>query len=109
MLILASCWFSVSEMPLPITVYLVGYLSVFHLRTNWLANAFRGQLVMSNSGVCFVNGKETRIQKITTSLSAFGLLMQFSDGEKYILWRDSVSDEHYRQLLLSLKRERYAP
>ena len=103
--ILACCCFVVSDIPLPITFYLIGFVYKHHLLSSWLTQAIKGQLVVSSSGLCEFNGKMVRIKKHIMSLSVFGVLLRFDSGDRYILWRDSVPDNHYRQFIMLLRRE----
>ena len=67
-------------------------------------NALEGHLIMSSSGLGELNGRKVMIKKKIMLLPAFGLLLQFDGGEKYILWRDSVFEKDYRLLLSMFKR-----
>ncbi|WP_354668159.1 protein YgfX [Vibrio hepatarius] len=104
-LILACCCFVVSDMPLTITFCLINLVYKHHLLSSWLTQSIKGQLILSSSGLCEFNGERVRIKKHIMSLSGFGVLLRFDSGDRYILWRDSVSDRHYRQFLMFLRRE----
>ena len=108
-LILACSVFSASNLPLPLTLYLAACVYRHHCLSGWLVNALKGNLIISNSGLGELNGREFMVKKKVMLLPALGLLLQFDSGERHILWRDSVSEKDYRLLLSMFKRELQAP
>ncbi|ERB62526.1 hypothetical protein N779_25755 [Vibrio coralliilyticus OCN008] len=52
-----------------------------------------------------MDGEPIEIQRSVLSLAGFGILIWPKGGGKRMIWRDSVKEERYRQLLVMLKRE----
>ncbi|WP_367303162.1 protein YgfX [Vibrio coralliilyticus] len=104
-LMLACCFLITSELPLTATVFTVALLLKYHSKTNWLAEPIQGRLVFSSANSCEVDGEPIEIQRSVLSLAGFGILIWLKGGGKRMIWRDSVKEEHYRQLLVMLKRE----
>ncbi|WP_367302336.1 protein YgfX [Vibrio coralliilyticus] len=104
-LMLACCFLITSELPLTATVFMVALLLKYHSQTNWFAEPMQGGLVFSSADSCEMDGEPIEIQRSILSLAWFGILIWPKVGRKRIIWRDSVKEEHYRQLLVMLKRE----
>ena len=102
---LACCFLIASELPLAATVFTVALLLKYHRQTNWLAEPMQGSLVFSSADSCEMDGEPIEIQTSVLSLAGFGILIWPKGGRKRIIWRDSVNEEHYRQLLVMSKKE----
>ncbi|CAM3143946.1 hypothetical protein VINE108274_19705 [Vibrio neptunius] len=106
LLMLACCFLIASELPLIPTIFTVMLILKYHSQTNWLVEPMQGRLVFSSAKSCEIDNESMEIQRSVLSLAVFGVLIWSKSGSKHIIWRDSVSEEHYRQLLVMLKRER---
>jgi hypothetical protein len=60
-----------------------------------------------HGAVELANNQRIEIKRIVTLYSALFLVIE-SDFQRYLLWRDSCSEEQYRMLLFDEKRRRCA-
>ncbi|YCA19696.1 hypothetical protein M1D72_09245 [Vibrio sp. AK197] len=44
-----------------------------------------------------------RIKETYLNYKTWLVVLELEDGQRYCLWRDSVSEQHYRQLLVMLQ------
>jgi len=102
---LACCLVISSDLPLLATVFILIRLIQYHSEATWITEPVQGHLTFSSACSCEIDGKPLDIKRSVLSLAMFGVLIWFESGQKRILWRDSVAEEHYRQLLVMLKRE----
>lgn len=102
---LACCLLISSELPLTATVFVIALLLKYHSATAWIVEPMQGRLTFSSAYACEIEGKPLQVKRSLLSLAMFGVLIWFESGRKRILWRDSVAEEQYRQLLVMLKRE----
>ncbi|WP_456297373.1 hypothetical protein [Vibrio sp. AK197] len=61
-------------------------------------------------GACYVaphqlkfGERNYRIKETYLNYKTWLVVLELEDGQRYCLWRDSVSEQHYRQLLVMLQ------
>ncbi|MDN3608191.1 hypothetical protein QWZ16_15090 [Vibrio ostreicida] len=98
-----------SDFPLAPSISLLGAVLCTRSLSSLLAKPLLGNLVFFHTAGCECNGQRLNISLHLLSCSSFAIIFIVKNSENRILWRDSVSERRYRQLLVLLRKEAEAP
>ncbi|OIQ24314.1 protein YgfX [uncultured Vibrio sp.] len=77
-------------------------LMVFH-RYRFLPEPLLGAITISREGALEYQGKKHLIQCASFNTAFIGVILTCADNRRLMLWRDSVTDDEYRRLLVQLR------
>jgi len=102
---LASSYVILSDLPLP-ALFPVIYLLVKLTQTEgFLIPPLLGDVTFRSAKEYQLNGSTIAIKQVVFAILPVGLLIIHEDNRRVFLWRDSVNDKQYRDLVVMLKRE----
>ncbi|XHY21694.1 hypothetical protein ViNHUV68_24300 [Vibrio sp. NH-UV-68] len=94
-----------SQLPLVATTLLLPLVIKYTLHLSWFTTPLTGE-------VTFISPREYQteqgtyvIKAVLFPLMSFGLLIVLANNQRVLLWRDSMPESSYRQLVVMLKRE----
>lgn len=104
LMVLACCFIIFSDIPLAASVVLLLLLAKVHNKDGLLIEALQGPLTFYSDGrVVFGLSPHTVKLPLFTCIE-WALLLRI-DKRWYVLWRDSVDPDAYRQLIVQMRRE----
>lgn len=102
---LAFSFIALSELPLTVSVVLLSLLGNLVRERDVLLPAMQGEVEFSSAREFKTPQGRVEVRSVNFVLMALGLVITRSDNQREILWRDSVDEASYRQLVVMLKRE----
>ncbi len=76
-----------------------------YLNQGFILTGIQGGIEFTSPHIYQDKDQNRAIQKVVFSFAALGLLIIHQDKSRMILWRDSLSEGEYRDLVVWLKRE----
>lgn len=104
-LILVSVLIVVSELPLIVTLPLLAFAVYVLSHRDCFAQALTGDVKFHSRSEFESSGVRYSIKTVLFLLMPMVLVIVRQDNRRVLLWRDSLSDNQYRQLVVMLKRE----
>ncbi|WP_353505332.1 protein YgfX [Vibrio sp. SCSIO 43135] len=95
----------VSPIPLVITLYLALIVAALYLKGGFFPAPLKGKLTVKPGNILEVNNQSNSIRHAQLAYSWLAILITYSDGKRYCLWRDSLCEADYRRVVAELKRE----
>nr|WP_245834723.1 protein YgfX [Vibrio salilacus] len=94
-----------SQLPLVATILLLPLVIKYTRHLGWFVPSLTGE-------VTFISPREYQteqgtyvIKAVLFPLMSFGLLIVLANNQRVLMWRDSMPESSYRQLVVMLKRE----
>ncbi|MEZ9229698.1 protein YgfX [Vibrio amylolyticus] len=92
-----------ASLPLLVSSSLIALsLIIFH-RYRFLPEPMVGAIVISDEGVLDYQGSQCLVKFSSFNTAYIGVILTLTDNRRLILWRDSVTDDEYRKLLVQLR------
>ncbi|WP_332058868.1 hypothetical protein [Vibrio taketomensis] len=101
---LACCLLIISDIPLVVTAYLLIQLVFTYRRDGLLAASLVGDIAVYSDGRVQTELSCYTYRRAWLVFSELVIILSVHRGWHFI-WRDSVDEEHYWQLLMLLKKE----
>ncbi|UPQ88380.1 protein YgfX [Vibrio sinaloensis] len=95
----------ISPLPLIAIVFLLIVIAKLHPHQVWLAPALQGEVTFVSPRQADTVNHTYQIKTVLFPLMSFALLLVLQDNQRRLIWRDSLPDVSYRQLVVLLKRE----
>ena len=105
LLVLAFSIAILSSLPLVATVYLVYLLFKQDRCEPLLLESLQGEVNFVSATQYQLADGLHNIRKVVFTLLPVGLLILHKDNHRVMLWRDSLPEAKYRELVVMLKRE----
>lgn len=104
-LVLASSFIILSDLPLVALFPCLYLLTTVTVKSGFLASALLGDVTFLSAQEYQLGGSLIPIKRVIFALSPVVLLIIHDDNSRVLLWRDSLSENQYRDLIVMLKRE----
>jgi hypothetical protein len=104
-LVLAFLVITFSTLPLAASFYLLLLLYKQARSAPVLIESLQDNVSFASATQYESDSGRYRVDKVLFTLLPIGLVIIHQDKQKVMLWRDSVSEEKYRELVVMLKRE----
>ncbi|WP_176288656.1 protein YgfX [Vibrio sp. JPW-9-11-11] len=93
--------------PLPIIAYtvLLPLIVKLHQHQIWLAPALQGEVTFVSPRQIETLHGTYQIKAVLFPLMSWAIVLILHNNQRILLWRDSLSDASYRQIVVLLKRE----
>lgn len=75
------------------------------VKSGFLASALHGEVTFLSAQEYQLGHSLITIKQVIFALSPVVLLVIHDDNSRTLLWRDSLSEKQYRELIVMLKRE----
>lgn len=92
----------ISPLPLVSTLFFIIFLLSAGYQFDLLPPCVSGDVTLHKDGRCQWLEETFIIEKVSLQFSFMVLILYSECGQRYLLWRDTCSDELYRQLLVRL-------
>ncbi|WP_277422218.1 protein YgfX [Vibrio sinaloensis] len=104
-LVLACLIIILSTIPLTPSALLLAFVVNLFFRHGFLVEAMNGEIVLKSSQTLEYNQSVCKLRKVIFSVDSVALLLIVGNGQRLVLWRDSLDEASYRHLLVQLKKE----
>ncbi|MGC9460376.1 protein YgfX [Vibrio genomosp. F10] len=94
----------ISSIPLVLTFILLLSLILVFWHSGFMPRSIRGEFRLSEHGVLEYQQKKYLIRYAVLNVAFVGVVLHFADNQRFLLWRDSVSDDEYRKLLVEIRK-----
>ncbi|EGA71906.1 hypothetical protein VISI1226_03109 [Vibrio sinaloensis DSM 21326] len=94
-----------STIPLTPSALLLAFVVNLFFRHGFLVEAMNGEIVLKSSQTLEYNQSVCKLRKVIFSVDSVALLLIVGNGQRLVLWRDSLDEASYRHLLVQLKKE----
>ncbi|WP_244230774.1 protein YgfX [Vibrio ouci] len=104
-LVLASSFVILSDLPLVAVFPSIYLLMTVTIKSGFFASALLGDVTFLSAQEYQLDRSLIPIKRVVFALSPAALLIVHDDNSRVLLWRDSMSEKQYRDLIVMLKRE----
>jgi len=104
-LVLASSFILLSDLPLVAVFPSIYLLMTVTIKSGFFASALLGDVTFLSAQEYQLDRSLIPIKRVVFTLSPAALLIIHDDNSRVLLWRDSLSEKQYRDLIVMLKRE----
>ncbi len=95
---------TLSDIPLALSIYLLLMVVKLYSLPEFIVPASLGHWYVHREGVVRTDAQKTQIKQVDLSTLPFKTTITLESGDRVTIWRDSCTDEHYRQLTLVLRQ-----
>ncbi|MCK6264752.1 hypothetical protein KP803_15855 [Vibrio sp. ZSDE26] len=103
LLLLMMCFLFSTSLPFIVILGLILFSSYLYFQCGFLPTAIVGHVIVSETGELKLNQERFSTKYSVFSMDFLGVIIGFENNHRRILWRDSVTDEEYRTLIVQLK------
>ena len=104
-LVLASSFIILSDLPLPAVFPCLYLLLSVAVKSGFFTSSLLGEVTFLSANEYQRDNSRIIIKHVVFALSPIALLITHDDNSRVLLWRDSLNDKQYRDLIVMLKRE----
>ncbi|WP_432579516.1 protein YgfX [Vibrio sinus] len=102
-IVFAVCACVVSFFPLAPSIYIIGLVLCYARDYECLPKSISGRADISSNGELTLSGNKFVSQKTLFLYAPLFIVFISKHGQKFSLWRDSLSDDEYRKVLVYLR------